>query len=218
MGASMSSALRCLLISANTVTNPYPVYPLGMAHVAGALRAAGHQVRQYDILVDGIGVELANCIQEFDPQLIGIAIRNIDTVDSADQRYFLGDAQACMEFIRSQTVAPVVIGGSGFTIFPEELMVLLKADYGLVGEGESGICQLASDLCNGYAPEVGTLLTGDGIVTKTWPAVAYDPHIAAYYAKHGGMMNIQTKRGCPFMCSYCSYPALEGRKYRYRDP
>ena len=44
---------RVFLISSNRATEPYPVYPLGMAVVAGALQAAGHQVQQYDVLVQG---------------------------------------------------------------------------------------------------------------------------------------------------------------------
>ncbi len=31
------------------------------------------------------------------------------------------------------------------------------------------------------------------------------------------MGNIQTKRGCPFTCVYCTYPAIEGRNLRVRE-
>jgi radical SAM superfamily enzyme YgiQ (UPF0313 family) len=30
------------------------------------------------------------------------------------------------------------------------------------------------------------------------------------------MANVQTKRGCPFACIYCTYPLLEGRRMRLR--
>jgi radical SAM superfamily enzyme YgiQ (UPF0313 family) len=36
------------------------------------------------------------------------------------------------------------------------------------------------------------------------------------YHSEGGMANVQTKRGCPFSCSYCTYPHLEGRVMRLR--
>jgi radical SAM superfamily enzyme YgiQ (UPF0313 family) len=38
------------------------------------------------------------------------------------------------------------------------------------------------------------------------------------YYQLGGMLNIQTKRGCPFKCIYCTYPHVEGRKVRLRSP
>src|SRR3990172_7000794 len=34
----------------------------------------------------------------------------------------------------------------------------------------------------------------------------------------GGAGNLQTKRGCSFGCAYCTYPLVEGRKVRLRDP
>lgn len=189
-----------------------------MAHVAGALQDAGHVVRQYDILADGNGTALTDCLLDFAPDLVGVSIRNIDTVDSTDLRFFVGDALDCVNSVRTQTTAPIVVGGSGFTIFPEKLMAALGADYGIVGEGEKAICQLAESIANSQPPTRGTLLTGTAMETPLWPTVLYDPHIAAFYARHGGMMNIQSKRGCPFRCGYCSYPTLEGRAYRYRDP
>jgi len=214
----MPNGLKCLLISANTVTVPYPVYPLGMAHVAGALQDAGHCVHQHDVLVDGIGPALSERLRDFAPDLVGISIRNIDTVDSTDLRFFLGDALNCTNSVRAHTDAPIVVGGSGFTIFPREIMETLDADFGIVGEGETAICRLATDIETGEVPSRGTLLIGEPITTPMWPTVSYDQHIASFYAKHGGMMNIQTKRGCPFRCGYCSYPTLEGNIYRHRDP
>lgn len=38
------------------------------------------------------------------------------------------------------------------------------------------------------------------------------------YFRHGSPIPIQTKRGCHFQCIYCSYPEIEGRIYRLREP
>jgi hypothetical protein len=38
-----------------------------------------------------------------------------------------------------------------------------------------------------------------------------------YFAR-GGMGNLQTKRGCPFSCIYCTYPLIEGKAVRLRSP
>ena len=51
-----------------------------------------------------------------------------------------------------------------------------------------------------------------------WYQPVFSDPIAQYYLNHGGMLNVQTKRGCCHNCSYCSYPTIEGRKMRYRDP
>jgi len=43
------------------------------------------------------------------------------------------------------------------------------------------------------------------------------PFDYARYIRRGGTGNIQTKRGCVFRCSYCTYPLLEGNRFRARD-
>jgi radical SAM superfamily enzyme YgiQ (UPF0313 family) len=48
--------------------------------------------------------------------------------------------------------------------------------------------------------------------------VLYDQATADFYLSWGGMLNVQTKRGCPYRCAYCTYPTLEGRTYRFREP
>jgi len=38
------------------------------------------------------------------------------------------------------------------------------------------------------------------------------------YLELGGMANIQSKRGCPFKCAYCTYPNIDGNRLRLREP
>jgi len=210
--------IRVFLISINTVTTPYAVHPLGIAHLTGALRQRGHEVEQFDILAEPDEGVLAGRLTAFNPDLIGISIRNIDSVDSADPQFFLAGAKVVIDHLRRHSAAPLVIGGGAFSLFPEKIMDLLAADFGVTGEGEQTLCDLANALETGNPPEPGTILTGSATQDGTWKPVAYDQAIAQYYLSYGGMLNIQTKRGCPFKCDYCSYPLLEGRRYRYRDP
>ena len=73
--------MRLLLTAANLCTDPYPVYPLGMSVIAKALADAGHTVRQFDALADGLNT-LPETIRSFRPDAIGVSIRNLDTVNS----------------------------------------------------------------------------------------------------------------------------------------
>jgi hypothetical protein len=45
----------------------------------------------------------------------------------------------------------------------------------------------------------------------------YDESLVHYYYETSDFINIQTKRGCPFQCVYCTYPSLEGDRFRYRE-
>ncbi|MDH7500809.1 MAG: radical SAM protein, partial [candidate division NC10 bacterium] len=50
------------------------------------------------------------------------------------------------------------------------------------------------------------------------PLPARDLLDLSNYLREGGSCNLQSKRGCAFRCTYCTYPLIEGRKVRLRDP
>ena len=212
---------KFFLLSSNMNTSPYPVYPLGMAMVASALLADGHQVRQFDFLVAG-GLEkrLRSALTEFEPDFVGISLRNIDNVDSfsMEDEWYLAEARILVELIRQITPVPVIVGGPAFSIMPEEIMDYLAADYGVTGEGERALCDLINKLEKGQsAPRIvsgnGTIHDSSVMATPCW-----QKDIVDFYIAHSGMLNIQTKRGCPHHCIYCSYPKLEGVRLRAKNP
>jgi len=128
--------------------------------------------------------------------------------------------QDLVQTIRKHSKAPIILGGSGFTIFPGKMMELLKADYGIIGEGER-LSLLLDHLESGE-----TILDLPGLITvgtqEVFPPPLGTPfkktgtadRIAQFYITHGGMLNLQTKRGCPYQCIYCTYPHIEGTKLR----
>ena len=127
--------MKVLLVSANTLREPYPVYPLGLDYVAGAI-AQNHQVQIVDMNSLGGYNALAAVIKAFSPDVIGLSLRNIDNTDTTDPRGFIGQYRMIVDMIRKHSDARLILGGSGFTIFPAETMQALDADYGIVGEGE----------------------------------------------------------------------------------
>jgi lipid biosynthesis B12-binding/radical SAM protein len=208
--------LDCLLISVNRAVIPYPVYPLGVAHLCGAMQAAGHRTTHFDILADGGEDSLRNHLQETKYDLIGLSIRNLDTVDSSDPSGYLPEIAETIRLVRELSAAVVVLGGAGFSIMPAELLAFLGADYGVVGEGEGLLVRLADQLVAGRPPEDRILASETR--KELWHQPVFSASSLGYYLDHGGMLNVQSKRGCPYRCTYCSYPFIEGRTMRYRDP
>lgn len=209
---------RVFLASANVAVDPFPVYPLGMSVVARALTLAGHEVEQFDPLVDGLDA-LDGRLREFAPDVVGLSLRNIDNTDSlsGDRNWWVDLAREMTATIRGATAAPVLLGGSGFSLLPEAILDHVGADHGVVGEGEraavDAVAALASGkplprLLRGHAPLSG----GDFLP----PLV--EPRLLAHYLDRTGFMNAQTKRGCPHRCAYCTYPCLEGSRFRVQDP
>lgn len=209
---------NCLLVSANRMMAPYPVYPIGVAHIMGALHHHGHRADHIDILASGGYGLLAKRLQENRYDIIGISIRNIDNVDSSSPQELLIDITEAVHAIRKHSKAPIVLGGPGFSIMPERLLAYLGGDYGIVGEGEETFPRLIDRIMAGEVPRQKLFSTKKNLAG--FPAVRplYSAEAAPYYISHGGMLNVQTKRGCIYGCSYCTYPKIEGKKLRYRDP
>lgn len=219
---------RVLLISANRCTAPDPVFPLGLAHLGAALRRAGHPVRWLDALSGSAPLEEA--LAEFKPGLAGISLRNIDDVLIRKRETYFQDLPGLCARIRERARCPVVLGGSGFSIFPRELFELAGADYGICGAGETALVELAQALEAGTDPAgiPGLVHRRDGKVIQNAPAPATPntplaegdcpADIARFYLQRGGMLNVQTQRGCSFHCCYCTYPVIEGRAHLRRPP
>lgn len=208
---------KIVLISCNITREPYPVYPLGMTMIAEAVRNRGHKVFEWDMLINRSSLEeLSTFIQKHHPDFIGMSLRNIDTVNFNQQESYVNNYQSIAAQIRKVSDAIVIIGGSAFTILPEEIMAAIQADYGIVGEGEFAFCDLIEQIESGKTIQDKIIrspqpIDGDQILTTS-----RNKEMAEFYLSKGGMLNVQTKRGCPHRCAYCSYPVLEGRVYRQR--
>ena len=219
---------RVLLISANRCTAPDPVFPLGLAHLNAALRERGHETVWLDRLATPEG--LTEAIKSCKPDFVGLSLRNIDDVSIRQRETFFDELAALAESIRRQTAAPIILGGSGFSIFPRELLELAGADFGIAGEGEAGLVALIEALKGGRdCHDIPGLVYRQNGAIKLNPGATSScarelreadrpAGIAAHYLAASGMLNLQTQRGCRFRCCYCTYPLIEGRQHRRRPP
>ncbi len=224
--------MKVLLISANTLTEPYPVYPLGLDYVAAAI-ADRHEVQIADMnTLNGYDDLLAKRSSGIGwpkdllaADVIGISLRNIDNTDTTDPKGFFNAQRELIQKIRGHSSAWIVLGGSGFTIFPEEIMNVLDADYGIVGEGERLSLLLDALENQKDATEIPGVITGHHPkpIPLPWNRgfhrnFSNDHSRFEFYVKNGGMLNLQTKRGCSLNCIYCTYPHIEGSTQRLIDP
>jgi len=220
---------RLLLVNTNTEKFPYPIPPLGLCLIASALEHA-YEVKVFDGMF-GDTPALLDVVRSFRPDYIGFGIRNIDDVVAGKEIFYPDQiADQFINPVRRITHVPLIIGGSGFSVFPQEMMELTQADYGISGEGEALLYRLLNTLRSGERPlpEPGLFIRGEGRDHRTCKlsglplsgmALAdIDHHIDFSPYRQRGVYSIQTKRGCAFSCVYCNYPYLEGSRYRLREP
>ena len=161
--------------------------------------------------------------------MVGVSLRNVDGANSLREGNFLPGYLEITQAVRRASQAPLLIGGAGFSIFPHYFMEATGADYGLAGEGEESLAQLLEALDEGREPHGidGLFVRGGSPEEEGYPRprrcylrsldVEFEEEWVAYYWKYSGMLNIQTKRGCPYGCVYCSYPVIDGRTMRTLD-
>lgn len=220
---------KILLVSANTYTSPYPVYPLGVSYLKTNLRQVlpEFEVSVYDLNFGGI-VSLEEVLRTGEFRYVGVSLRNIDDNNLYAKNSFIRGYREVTDCIRAHSKACVILGGAGFSIFPDILLQCLEADFGIQGEGESTLAELLPTLEAGENPShiEGLVFrdTNGEIKVNSRERYAesltlhFEENWLDYYWNGSGMLNVQTKRGCPHKCIYCSYPVIEGRKVRSLDP
>jgi len=216
--------VKVLLVSTNTMTEPYPVYPIGLDYVLHAI-SPPHQVKTIDMNEVKSSSALAEVLSQYLPDIIGLSIRNIDNTDEDNVKTFIGNIRELIAVIRQHSKGLIILGGSGFTILPIECMARLDADYGIIGEGERLQLLLQALERNERVDNIPGIVARNSPATFTEPwswsferGVLPDHSYIPFYLKRGGMLNVQTKRGCPFKCVYCTYPHIEGTQFRFADP
>jgi radical SAM superfamily enzyme YgiQ (UPF0313 family) len=225
--------MKVLLVATNRERSPYWVAPLGALYVAAAARAAGHEVTFLDL---GLALApqraLRQALKAGEYQAVAFGIRNLDNCWAFAPHTYFDYIRDLVEIVRDSFKGALILGGSGFSVAPQGWMRRLKADCGVVGEGERAFPEVLARI------EAGRSLEGiDGVITTPkddspvkitpsrpldlangFPLPAHELCGYARYIRRGGFVGVQTKRGCPLGCVYCIYPQLEGRRYRLRAP
>jgi radical SAM superfamily enzyme YgiQ (UPF0313 family) len=220
--------VRVLLIAANMERMNLPPLPLGPALVAAACRQAGHEAVLLNLMFSGDARSaVQDSVKQLQPEAIAISVRNIDDQNMGDSKFLLPPVHEIVQTCRSLSGAPIIVGGAGYSIFPESALRYLGADMGICGEGEAAFPALLSCLEKGktLAEVPGLCLPGQQPTSRTfaqhlddfplpdpalWIPAGHDP--AEFWVP------VQSRRGCPLDCSYCSTAAIEGRGLRKRSP
>jgi radical SAM superfamily enzyme YgiQ (UPF0313 family) len=221
--------MRVLLISANREEINMLTWPLGLACVAAATQKAGHEVKLLDLIeFNDPNAALKAAVREFNPHVIGISVRNIDDQSMEEHQFLLEEVKEVVAVCRSLSNAPIVLGGAGYSIFPESSLEYLGADMGIQGEGEKAFPALLKRIEEGrdfsgvpglYVSRVGP--RGEREFAKDldeFPLPDIHSLSAARYDDQEFWLPVQTRRGCPMKCSYCSTAVIEGCAIRKRSP
>lgn len=201
------------------------VEPLGLECVGSAVRQRGAEAELVDLRIDDwstLDAALADT-----PDLLGISCA------------FTTDVYPTLEvagFVRERhPQVPIVVGGHHASLVPSDFFQADSAvDAVVIGEGERPAADLIDAIRRRTAidavPGVMTWENRDGGFVQqplpqageTWPRP--DRSLTARYRRwyHHGMAvpsaSVETSRGCPFDCNFCSVWVFYQRRARRRAP
>jgi len=218
--------MKILLIQAYMGGSEPAVFPVGLACIKSSL--TGHQVRAFDTNTSQRPFEdLKSILLDFEPDVVGISLRNIDSTNKRIVVFYYSYLRVLLDTIKAYCTAKVIIGGSGFSMFANEIMEKeSQIDFGVYLEGEAVFPRLLDNLDSPeQVPSVLYRKNGKVIFTGIAPSCDLNalpmpdwkllPH-SHYTAKDA--IGIETKRGCPLGCIYCIYGFLNGKHYRLKNP
>lgn len=230
-----------------TLVNPNlvhpPITPYALDILTTSLEAAGFDVDVVDLTLvrDQWRTKIDTYFREHKPILVGVTIRNTDSIYPQEQRVFLDSHRDIIHRIQQHCSAPIVAGGVGFSSMPFALVEYFGIDFGVKGPGEITLVQLAETLaaCGSPTTVPGLIINegADGVrqvpyahgfvsVGRQQVVNGITPYLRrsgrvdrvdnlAYY-RRGGLGNILTKNGCTFACTHCVEPDAKGSQFATR--
>ena len=204
---------RVLIVVANREQFPEPAFPVGALYVAGAVEAAGGLARVFDAGLHRRPLAALRAqLSTWRPDVVGLSLRNADNAAwPCTRTYTDWYARVAAAVREAAPQARLVLGGPAFSIFPRELRRALLVADGVVGDGEAAAAALVG---GGPPPGIVELPLEDlGGVRLPGDLAAVFPGADRYRTA-----GVQTARGCPHRCIYCTYPRLEGARLRRRSP
>lgn len=121
--------------------------PIGMAYIAGHLDPERHQLKTLDLMfADDYLAAVEQALTDFQPQLVGISLRNLSNHSYLDPQWALPLTKAVIDRVRELSTAPIVCGGPAFSLLPRECYAYLEPDLGLAGDAGETFAELAGRL------------------------------------------------------------------------
>jgi len=194
---------------------------LGLAYLAGVIRAADFDVRILDMNNHTYSEErIKKIIADYNPKVIGISVKTATANISADI------------IRRLKSIFPDIIyvaGGPHITLCGKEFIEENKEiDFGITGEGESSFIKLIKNIKNSEKniPEIsGTGYRKNGKVifkgASENPDISKLPFPIFECIKDMDFTDFRypllTSRGCPHGCIFCCVGLISGKKWRARE-
>ena len=224
--------MRILLVATNQtdrfmdrmVVRPVPI---GLAYIAAAVDEDRHQMRVLDLMFSDDGPsDVEEAVREFQPDLVGLSIRNLDNQSYFNPVWNLPIVKDIVGRIRESSDATILCGGPAFSILPVECLEFVGADIGIAGDAAEAFSTLVNRLESGddYTDIPGVVCRRDGQIVVSEGSFTSDFHRSPRldlldmrkYNGSGFGVGVVTKLAQAYYPT--SNDGFDGSDWRIRDP
>ena len=183
--------------------------PLGLLSIGTICKQSGHNVLILDAALLGL-----------DAKQVAIHAQHADIVGITAMTPLVGEALSIAMAIKEFNAGiPIIIGGVHASLFPGEMQKTGLFNSVVAGEGEDIIINLLADI-QSPGSKLKPIYKSTKFAEIPIPDYslidigAYQPRFP--HAQRTPWVSVQTSRGCPYNCSFCSN--IFGHKYRSMPP
>ncbi len=184
--------------------------PLGIGFLISVLRNAGHNVFFIDNYLRPTNFLERNFLQKNNINYIGIYANTICFRDTLKMLYKI-------EYLRkiNKWNGEIFVGGPHTSVCPETIPKFV--DYIVQGEGEQAVLDIVEGKVNKGIVKYPRIKNLDELPSPAWDYFINLPYnwSGDWWSKEQPVFTMNTSRGCPFNCSFCSVKSIWGKEYTY---
>lgn len=186
-------------------------FPIGIGFLVSILRNAGHEAHFIDNYLQPRDFVGEGYLQQNGIDILGLYV---DTICFNEAAALLESANRLRR--RKKWSGKIIVGGPHASVIPHTIPDFV--DHVVIGEGERAILQIAEG-------EPERIIRAERITDMdSLPMPAYDIAVQSSYdttaplIDGGRVFTMNTSRGCPFDCTFCSVGSVWGRRYCFFSP
>jgi len=183
--------------------------PIGIGFLISVLRNAGHEVFFIDNYLQPSDFLQTDHLQKNRIDYVGIYANTICFRDTFQMLHKL-------EHLRNtgQWGGKIIVGGPHTTVAPDTIPDFV--DYVVQGEGEHAIVDIVDGKVTDRIVRYPRIENLDGLPMPAWDYFVDLPYTwSVDFFEDKPVFTMNTSRGCPFQCTFCSVGAIWGKKYTY---